>query len=165
MKTKRANFEITTDQDAMLGRLRQVLDAPSTKDALLRSSRVMLYLAESLALGQHLYLGENPSNLVRVILPELESPSGRWTWLTPRMHSWRRQLWVKGRRLLASQVWRDLLANEMTANEAAENWDLPLEAIEEIITYCTDNTELIAAEADEERHQLAELGRTCEAAA
>jgi uncharacterized protein (DUF433 family) len=165
VETKQSNFEITPDQEAMLGRLQQVFDAPSTQEAVLRSSRVMLYLAESLTQGKHLYLGSTPSDVERLILPELEVPGDGWKWLTPRAHGWRSQLWVKGRRLLASQVWRDMLANEMTETEAAENWDLPLEAIQEIALYCADNTALIAAEADEERQQLRIQGVALEAAA
>ena len=165
MKTKQANFEITPDQEAMLGRLRQLFHAPSTQEAVLRSSRVMLYLAESLAQGKHLYLGSTPSDVERLVLPELESPGERWQWLAPRAHDWRRQLWVKGRRLRASQVWRDMLANEMTEAQAAENWDLPLAAIREVVTYCAENAALIAAEADEERQQINKHGESLETAA
>jgi len=165
VKIKQANFEITPDQEAMLGRLRQVFDAPSTQEAVLRSSRVMLYLAESLAQGKHLYLGSMPSDVERLVLPELEIPGEGWQWLAPRAHGWRRQLWVKGRRLRASQVWRDMLANEMTEAQAAENWDLPLAAIREVVAYCAENAVLIAAEADEERQQSNRHGEPLETAA
>jgi hypothetical protein len=38
--------------------------------------------------------------------------------------------------------------------EAAENWDLPLAACEEIFAYCEANNALIEAEANEERQRL-----------
>jgi hypothetical protein len=38
--------------------------------------------------------------------------------------------------------------------EAAENWDLPQEACEEIFAYCEANKALIEAEANEERLRL-----------
>jgi hypothetical protein len=42
----------------------------------------------------------------------------------------------------------------MGPREAAENWDLPLEACEEIFAYCEANKALIEAEANEERQRL-----------
>ena len=48
--------------------------------------------------------------------------------------------------------------NHMTPEEAAENWDLPIEAIHEIIRYCQANRELLAMEADEEERRLRERG-------
>ena len=74
-------------------------------------------------------------------------------------------MWVKGRRLRASQVWHDMLANGMSEAQAAENWDLPLAAIREVVAYCAENAELIAAEADEERQQLNKHGEPLETAA
>ena len=74
-----------------------------------------------------------------------------WRYLAPRSHSWKRQLFLKGRRLTAANVWYDMLANQMTPEEAADNWDLPLEAIEEIVRYCEENRDLIGMEADEEK--------------
>lgn len=157
METKRANFEISLEQEASLQQLKQLLDAPSIKEAVLRSSRVMLFLAGEMSSGKRLYLGESPEKATRVALPDIE-PSFGWKWLTQRPHPWRRQLWVKGRRLLASQVWSDMQTNGMTEAEAAANWDLPREAIEEILAYRLQNAALIALEADEEKRQLADAG-------
>jgi hypothetical protein len=89
------------------------------------------------------------------LIPELEARAvGTWHWLLERPHPWRRQLWVKGRKLLASAVWLDALTNGMGPREAAENWDLPLPACEEIFAYCEANKALIEAEASEERQRL-----------
>ena len=35
----------------------------------------------------------------------------------------------------------------MTKEQAAQDWDLPLEAVEEIVRYCEENASLIALEA------------------
>jgi hypothetical protein len=61
---------------------------------------------------------------------------------------------VKGRKLLASAVWLDALTNGMGISEAADNWDLPVDAAEEIFAYCEANKALIEAEANEERQRL-----------
>jgi hypothetical protein len=153
-QTKRANFEITPDQEARLFALKELLQASSLKDAILRTSTVMLVLARELAAGKHLYVGERSDTAERLILPELETLEGGWRWLVSRPHPWRRQLWVKGRKLLASQVWSDMNSNGLTESQSAEDWHLPSEAIEEIVQYCKENAALIALESDEERRRL-----------
>lgn len=157
-QTKRANFEITPEQQARLDALKDAIQASSLKDAVLRSSAVMLLLARELADGKHLYLGERRESAERLVLPELESLSPRWRWLVARPHPWRRQLWVKGRRLLASQVFSDMRANDMTPEQIAEDLDLPIAAIDEVVRYCEENAALIALECEEERRWLGEAG-------
>lgn len=44
-------------------------------------------------------------------------------YLEKRRHSWRQQLYIKGRRLTVSGVWMDMSANGETPEEAAFNWD------------------------------------------
>ena len=85
-----------------------------------------------------------------------------WQYLVTRSHPWRRQLYIKGRKLLASTVWQDTIANEMSPEQAAENWDLPLRAISEVIRYCERHRELLKLEADEERYRLEEKGVSLE---
>ncbi|MGL5065902.1 MAG: hypothetical protein ACRC62_38530 [Microcoleus sp.] len=79
-------------------------------------------------------------------------------YLVARPHPWRKQLYVKGRKLLASTIWQDMNANGMSPEEAAENWDLPLSAICEAIHYCESHQELLKLEADEERYRLETKG-------
>src|SRR5215469_12680418 len=81
-----------------------------------------------------------------------------WEYLVSRPHPWRRQLYVNGRKLRAFTVWMEMQVNQLTPEEAAENWDLPLEAIEEIVRYCESHKDLLFQEADEERHRLLEDG-------
>ena len=82
--------------------------------------------------------------------PEIEN----WQYLVSRPHAWRKQLYIKGRKLLASTIWRDMTANQMSPEQAAENWDLPLSAIYEAIHYCQKYQEILKLEADEERYRL-----------
>ncbi|MCC3435937.1 hypothetical protein [Microcoleus sp. PH2017_05_CCC_O_A] len=46
----------------------------------------------------------------------------------------------------------------MSSEQAAENWDLPLCAIYEVIDYCENHQELLKLEADEERYRLEAKG-------
>ena len=82
--------------------------------------------------------------------PEIEN----WQYLIARPHPWRKQLYIKGRKLLASTIWRDMTANQMSPEQAVENWELPLSAIYEAIDYCQNNQEILKLEADEERYRL-----------
>ena len=82
----------------------------------------------------------------------------QWQFLEPRSSSWRKQLYIKGRKLTAFTVWSDMIANKDTLDETAENWNLPTEAIKEAIEYCENNQELLKSEAEEERRYLEDRG-------
>ena len=81
-----------------------------------------------------------------------------WQYLAKQNHPWRKQLYVKGQKLLASTVWQDMITNGMSVEAAADNWDLPLDAIDEIIRYCESNQDLLKLEADEEHYRLVANG-------
>ncbi|MBD2440313.1 hypothetical protein [Nostoc sp. FACHB-110] len=102
--------------------------------------------------------------LVNAIIQSLQDipQTENWQYLVARSHPWRKQLYIKGRKLLASTIWQDMMANQMSSEEAAENWDLPLCAIEEVINYCESHQELLKLEADEERYRLQVKGVSIE---
>ncbi|ELR99614.1 hypothetical protein [Gloeocapsa sp. PCC 73106] len=86
------------------------------------------------------------------------TPDNQWQYLEQRSHLWRKQLYLKGRRLKAFDVWMDIIVNKMTVEEAVENWDLPAEAIRECIQYCETHQELLQQEAAQEKVYLKERG-------
>lgn len=77
-----------------------------------------------------------------------------WQYLVKRNHPWRKQLYVKGQKLLASTIWQDMIANEMSVEEAADNWNLPLDAIDEVVRYCESYRDLLKLEAEKEAYKL-----------
>jgi hypothetical protein len=77
-----------------------------------------------------------------------------WQYLAKRNHPWRKQLYVKGQKLLASTIWQDMIANKMSVEEAADNWDLPLDAIDEVVRYCESYKDLLKLEAEKEAYKL-----------
>ena len=85
-----------------------------------------------------------------------------WQYLAKRNHPWRKQLYIKGRKLLAATVWQDIIANKMTQEEAAENWNLPLDAIAEVLRYCESHQDLLKLEADEAYYRLVSKGASFE---
>ena len=82
----------------------------------------------------------------------------QWQYLEPRPSSWRKQLFFKGKRLKAFDVWMTMQVEEMTPEETAEDWDLPLAAVEEAIEYCQTHQDLLKQEAEEERRHLEAAG-------
>ena len=82
----------------------------------------------------------------------------QWQYLEKRPHPWRQQLYIKGRKLRAFTLWVNMKVNEMTPEEASDNWDLPLAAIHEAINYCEANRELLKREASSSRRRLEEKG-------
>lgn len=86
----------------------------------------------------------------------------QWQYLEKRSHPWRQQLYIKGRRMKASTVWIDMLANELTLEEVADNKDLPLAAVKEAIEYCESHQELLQKEAQIERQRLEAKGISLE---
>ena len=77
-----------------------------------------------------------------------------WQYLAKRNHPWRKQLYVKGQKLIASTIWQDMIANKMSVEEAADNWDLPLDAIDEVVHYCESYRDLLKFEAEKEAYKL-----------
>ena len=161
MKTdlKRQNFNVTPEQEAEIAWLKEATDAPSTKEAILWAVRVLATLARETRKGGSVYIMDDSGQKTRVVIPEIEPPAkGSWKYLVERPHKWRRQLYVKGRRLPAAVVWSDMLVNNQTKEAAAEDWDLPLDALDEIVEYCEQNRALLDMEADEERRHLVAAG-------
>lgn len=157
-ETKRQNFNVTPEQEAQIEWLREAIGAASAKETILRSVSVLSVLKEYTQKGFKVALVKLDEQ-VELVIPGLQpSPQAQWKYLVERPHSWRRQLYVKGRRLLASTVWRDMLANELSLDETATNFSLPLDAIVEVVRYCETNQELLKMEADEERRCLEEKG-------
>lgn len=156
--SKRQNFNVDADQAADLELARANLHAPTIKDAMLRAARLVNVLAKELESGSRLMLVDPSGQSSRLILSDLEDGSPRWKYLCARPHPWRRQLYVKGRKLLASTVVYSMEANNQTPEEAADDRDLPLEAVLEAVRYCELDADLIRMEAEEEKAGLLASG-------
>jgi uncharacterized protein YjbI with pentapeptide repeats len=74
----------------------------------------------------------------------------QWQYLEPHLDSWRKQLYIKGQRIKASDIYAELLLNNETPEDAAEKWGFPLAVIQEVIEYCKTNSDLLMAEKKEE---------------
>lgn len=71
----------------------------------------------------------------------------RWKYLEQRANSCRKQLYLKGRPFKAFDIYEEILATNENHDEAARAWNLPAEAIQEVIQYCSQNQELLKRES------------------
>lgn len=156
--TKRQNFNIAPEQEAQLNWLKDAIGASNNKETILRAIEILVTLKRHLQPGNQLFI-HTPKEQIRLLIPELESTySHQWQYLVERTHPWRRQLYLKGRKLLASTVWQDMKINHMSPSQAAENWNLPVAAIDEVVSYCETHRELLQLEAEEESYRLQQQG-------
>ena len=69
------------------------------------------------------------------------------------------QLWLKGRHLRAEVLYRLSVGPEpRTAEEIAEDYSLPIDAVLEAIDYATRNAELLSEERAREESRMRRLG-------
>ena len=78
--------------------------------------------------------------------------------LEHRPHPWRKQLYIKERNMTVWQLVSGILTYRQTPEEAAEDFELPLETIAEALLYCIENWELIQTEREEEWQRLVKKG-------
>ena len=83
----------------------------------------------------------------------------QYQYLEPRPHSHYRQLWVKGRHIRAEVLYRCTVGTEpRSPEEVAQDYALPLEAVQEAIAYAIRNEELLEAERAREACRMQQLG-------
>jgi hypothetical protein len=157
---KRENFDVTPEQEAEIDCLQELIKAPTRKDAMLTAVHLALHLAGETKRGLKLFLGdEQGRDLRRVVMIGVEAPNyWPWKYLVEIPHPWKKQLYVKGRKLPAAAVWTAMMVNKLSRDEAADNWELPCAAIDEIVDYCNANKELLQLEAAEEGLRLVRKG-------
>lgn len=156
---KRQNFDVTPEQEAEILWLREALGLSTAKDAVLRAVRIAAILSREAREGRTLLVRGQGGIPERLVIPELERPAvAGWRYLVERDHPWRRQMSIKGQRLLAATVWRDLVANGQTVGEAAEEWGIPVDAVHEAVRWCEANRALLDMEAKEEARRLRGAG-------
>jgi uncharacterized protein (DUF433 family) len=121
--------------------------SPTEASFMTKIHQMQNQLAEALDRIQHLEEEINSGQ---------ESP--RWEYLIARPHRWRRQLSIKGRNMTVGQLVSTIQANRYTPEQAGEELELPLAAINEALAYHAEHRDLIEIEASEERRRVGERG-------
>ncbi len=156
---RRENFDVSPEQQADIETLQAVLNTNSKKDAVLLAVQLALHLAAEAKKGNQIFIGHHGEPLQRFVMLGIERPElTGWTYLVQHAHPWKKQLYVKGRKLPAAVVWSEMRVNHLSIEDAADNWDLPKDAIAEVLQYCDENMSLLEMEAAEEGRLLREKG-------
>ncbi len=108
--------------------------------------------------GPPFSLAEHHDAVVYGLKPHEGPALSRWQFLIARPHRWRRQLSIKGSNMTVGQLISTVRANRYTPEQASEELEFPLAAINEALAYYAENRDLIAMEASEERRFLSEQG-------
>lgn len=151
--------------DAVWTRVKQTADRlfrGVTSDAVLAALASFHWMLEQKRQGKRVIAVEPdalPSRYSEAVLPGVDEALGneRWMWLIEQPHPWRRQLWIKGRHMTAGQLVGHVNGNQWTPEEAARQFDLPVEAVLEARQYVEANRELIEAETVEEERAAARM--------
>jgi uncharacterized protein (DUF433 family) len=78
-----------------------------------------------------------------------------YRWLEPKPYKkFTNQLGIRGRNMLVWHLVADIVMRERTPEYVAENFHLPVEAVQEALEYYYANREWIDAEVDEEAREL-----------
>jgi uncharacterized protein (DUF433 family) len=85
-----------------------------------------------------------------------------YTYLVARPHSWRKQLWLQGRNMTVGQLVATMRANNLSPEDAAEDFGLPLAQVQEALAYYAAHSDLVDAELREEKRLLQAQGYAVE---
>jgi uncharacterized protein (DUF433 family) len=88
------------------------------------------------------------------------STSLTWRYLAPNPNSCYKQLFVKGTRIRARVLYGMFMSADepMTAEQIAEEFELPLEAVKEAISYCQGNPPEIPQDFEREERLMQASG-------
>jgi uncharacterized protein (DUF433 family) len=157
MARKRWQIDLRPEDESALLRARRALGADGDSE----TGRALLGLFSKLAaaIESGAVISFLPGDDPRAVdaLPDITSalrPEARYRWLVAAPHPWRKQLSIKGRRLTAGQLVSWMEANGDSVEDAAADWDLPVEAVAEALEYVARNRELVEAEFAEDRRRV-----------
>ena len=124
-----------------------------TTDAIRASLSLLAWVLGAKAEGKRVIAVRRdrvPDQFEEPVLPGIEEQLlTDATWLVQRPHAWRRQPWIKGRRLTAGDLGRTIEIEHWTPERAAAEFDLPVDAIFEAQRYLAANRDLVLAEEQE----------------
>jgi uncharacterized protein (DUF433 family) len=160
----RVQLDITTQTDALMDHLQRELSCRSRTDLLLEAFHLLVWITEEIKSGRRI-ISLDPDDMIECkrykelispLFTELKGPT--YKYLIRRPHPWRKQMWVKGRNMTVGNLVYTMRTNNLTSQEAAEDLNLPLDAIDESLQYYALNKDLIEIEALEEKRRLQEKG-------
>lgn len=158
IRPRRLQVDLGPRHERLLLRLRAL--GGSDADATRRIMEIVDNAADSIQQGFKIVLvpadDAHPDampELTRAVRPE-----AAYTYLVARPHAWRKQLFLKGLRLTVSQLVGAMRENGWSAEQAADEFDLPAAAVHEAQDYAALHADLLKAEDAEDAHAVRSLG-------
>jgi uncharacterized protein (DUF433 family) len=163
-KKVRVQVDLSEAEATMLHHLAERLSVRSRADLLQQAYGVFLWVINELLSGRRV-VSVTPETLRTIDkCKELSVPAvepllfQHYDYLVARPESGYKQLYLKGRNMRVGQLVYKMRANELSAEEAAVDLNLPIGQIREAQVYYEVNRDLIEQEAAEEKQRLTAAG-------
>jgi uncharacterized protein (DUF433 family) len=144
----------------LLDLLQDRLSVRSRADLLQQAYGSFLWMVDEMLAGRKVVSVETEALARLERFKELSVPAVQpiifehYRYLVAKPDKWRKQLYLKGRNMTVGQLVYSMRANNLSAEEAAADMDLPVEQVREAQAYYEINRDLIEREADEEKQSL-----------
>lgn len=160
----RVQVDLTAAEVSFLELLQERLSVSSRADLLRQAYGTFLWVMDEMLSGRRI-VSVDPEDLDQVKrFKELSVPAveplvfENYQQLVTRPEKGREQPYLKGRNMTVGQLVYKMRANELTAEQAAEDMDLPLTQVREAIAYYHTHRDLIESEMEEEKQYLRSQG-------
>jgi uncharacterized protein (DUF433 family) len=156
----RVQVDLTPAEATLLGLMERRLAVRSRADLLQQAYGTFLWIVDEMLAGRRIVSVEMDAlerldRFKELSVPAVEPVRFRhYQYLIPRPEKWRKQLYLKGRNMTVGQLVYKMRANQMTAEQAARDMDLPLEQVLEAMAYYQTHRQLIESEVEEEKQYL-----------
>jgi hypothetical protein len=150
----RLSADVPEATEARVRELARVLYRGVVSDAVTSALDTFQWVVDARSRGKRVIATDDvdlPARFEEPVISGLEAVGQEWQWLVRREHPWRRQLWVKGRNLTAGDLARTAAIERWTAEQTADQYDVPLDAVIEAFRYAVSARDLIEAEEAENR--------------
>jgi uncharacterized protein (DUF433 family) len=164
MERVRVQVDLDSRDARLLEHLASRLSVRSRADLLQQAYGTFLWVVDEMLAGRHIVSVEtealkNVTRFKELSLPAVEPLRfGHYQYLVERPETGRRQLYLTGRNMTVGQLIYKMRANDLDAEAAAKDMDLPLGQVREAEVYYETHRDLIESEFAEERRALHEQG-------
>ncbi|MCB0154904.1 MAG: hypothetical protein KDF65_08905 [Anaerolineae bacterium] len=163
-KKVRLQVDLTELEANMLQHLAGRLSVRSRSDLLQQAYGTFLWIVEEMLAGRRIISVDKQTLESVAKYKELTVPAveplrfDQYEFLVARPETGRKQLYLKGRNMTVGQLIYKMRANDLNAEEAAADMDLPLTQVREAQVYYQTHRELIESEVAEEKQFLTGRG-------
>ena len=160
----RVQVDLTAAEATLLELLQRRLSVRSRADLLQQAYGTFLWITDEMLSGRRIVSVEAEMLDQLERFKELSVPAvepmvfGHYRYLVTRSEKGRQQPYLKGRNMTVGQLVYKMRANQLSAEQAAEDMDLPVEQVVEALAYYHTHRELIESEVEEEKRYLLSHG-------